>query len=101
MDWSQASIFELTVFGAGILMILVAAAILTVTILSAVWNVLKNAVRRHRRKKKTTAALRCNVCQYNVEDGNFRRCEQFGVNISCAPVIYPGCSWGREKKAMK
>ena len=100
MDWSQASVFELMVFGIGISMVLAIIAILAVMIFSVVWNGLKNAIRRHRRKKKTTVALSCGACQYNVEDGNFRRCEQFGVNISCAPVIYPGCSWGIEKKAV-
>ena len=101
MDWSQASTFELTVFGVGILMILVAVAILIVMISSAVWNGLEKAVRRHRRKKKTTAALRCDECEHNVEDGNFRRCEKFGVNISFAPVLYPGCSWGIEKETVE
>ena len=101
MDWSQASTFESFVFGIGVMTCLVGITLLLAVIFSGLRAAIKSAVGRCKRKRKTTVAFRCDKCQHNVEDGNFRRCEQFGMNISCAPVLYPGCSWGIEKEAVK
>jgi hypothetical protein len=99
MDWSQASQLELIVFGEGILI----TCLLLVGIIGAlawcVYDFTKEKVARIKRLKKTTRALRCDVCIHNVYDNrNFRECEKFGCSISFAPVICPGCSWGIEKQ---
>lgn len=101
MDWTQASVFEQAVFASGLLAIgLLSMAVISV-ILYTVGCWVVDRFRRIKRKRKTTAALKCEICEYNVEDENCRRCERFGLNISTAPVRIPGCSWGKERKAKR
>ncbi len=101
MDWTQASLFELIALNLGVVVILLFVAVVIGGIFYAIGCCVMDRIRRIKRKRKTTEALRCEVCEHNVEDGNFRRCERFGVSITCAPVLVPGCSWGVEVKAVE
>ena len=101
MDWAQASPMEQIWVGLGIIVWLLLVLGTVAVVLYVVGHSAMDAYRRVRRKRKTTAVLKCEACEFNVEDGNLRRCERFGQSISCAPVRELGCSWGMEKKAVK
>lgn len=98
MDWTQASFVEIIAVALGFAVILALAAFSVVMLVTFVYDFMKARVARLKRLKKTTRALRCDVCIHNVRDGNFRKCEKFGCSISFAPVSCPGCSWGTERK---
>ena len=98
MDWSQASWFECSVFGLGILSLCIMTAALAWVLFYCFHDFAKRKLARFKRIKKTTRALRCEICVYNVYDRNIRRCKRYGQSISGAPVVIPGCSWGVEKK---
>lgn len=99
MDWSQASSVEVIAVSLGFGVILAFAALVVVMLVTFAYNFMKASVARLKRLKKTTRALRCDVCIHNVyDDRNFRKCEKFGCSISFAPVSCPGCSWGTERK---
>lgn len=100
MDWTQASQLELIVFGEGVF----ATCLLLVGIVGAlawcVYAIAREKVAHIKRRRMTTRALRCDVCDFNVEgvgDGA-RKCERFGHSITGAPVRRPGCSWGMRWK---
>ena len=99
MDWTQASYVEIIAVSLGFAVILAFAAFCVVMLVTFAYDFMKARVTRIKRLKKTTRALRCDVCVHNVyDDRNFRKCEKFGCSISFAPVICPGCSWGTERK---
>ena len=98
MDWTQASGIEWFVFSFGALMLLMLVGLCVAVILFFIGSFVVQKIERFKRLKKTTRALRCDVCIHNVYDRNFRKCEKFGCSISFAPVICPGCSWGTERK---
>lgn len=98
MDWSQASFVEIIAAALGFTVILALAAFSVVMLVTFVYDLMKARVARLKRLKKTTRALRCDVCIHNVRDGNFRKCEKFGCSITFAPVSCPGCSWGTERE---
>lgn len=100
MDWTQASQLELIVFGEGVL----TTFLLLVGIVSAlawcVYCLAREKVAHIKQRRMTTRALRCDVCDFNVEGEveGARRCERFGHSITGAPVRRPGCSWGMRWK---
>lgn len=99
MDWSQASDLEYVVFVLGIITICIMTIALVWVLFYCFHDFAKRKLARFKRIKKTTRALRCEICVYNVEDdGGLRRCERYDQSISGAPVVIPGCSWGLEKK---
>lgn len=99
MDWSQASDLEYAVFGLGIITICIMTIALVWVLFLCLYNFANQKLARFKRMKKTTRALKCEVCVYNVKgDGSLRRCKRYDQSISGAPVVIPGCSWGVEKK---
>lgn len=94
MDWTQASWFETSVFNVGILVVGLLAMLAVGVVLWCLYCFASDEVERIKRRKKTTRALWCGKCHFNV-DGE---CERYGHIIDRAPVQRPGCSWGIERK---
>lgn len=94
MDWTQASWFETTAFGLGILVICLLVVLAVAVVWWGIHLFASDAVKGIKRRKKTTKALWCGRCCNNV-DGE---CRRFGLVIAHAPVQRPGCSWGLERK---
>ena len=101
MDWTQATFIEQIWVCLGFVASLVFGVIILGGILYMAIIGIAEGFRYFKRRRKTTPALKCMLCAYNVEDGDFRRCERFDLNITNAPVRVPGCSWGIDKEKVK
>ncbi len=93
MDWTQATMFERVAVSTGVLVM----GLLCLALIYAIGCLAANWLRRAKRKRKTTRALKCELCE-NAVDG---RCELFGMDVMHAPVRIPGCSWGTERKVTR
>lgn len=101
MDWAQATPIEQFWFIFGAIVSIVFGVIILGGILYMAIIGIAEGYRHFKRKRKTTPALKCELCHYNVEGENSRWCERFDLNITNAPVRNPGCSWGIDKERIK
>lgn len=97
MDWTQASWFETSSFAVGALVLFLLAVLVISTVLYCAYAFARKKITRIMRLKKTTRALRCEVCEHEIENDGLKRCDRFDVSITFAPVMNPGCTWGIER----
>lgn len=97
MDWTQASWFEVSAMGVGVLTLLVIATLFIGSVLWAAYDFAKSKIAQTKRKRNHTYALRCDACAYNVKsDGGVGVCGKFNHSIS-GSVYKPGCTWGMRR----